>query len=503
MMKLNKTLALLLCVCLMASGAVALAESTDATQTVTDVATDEVTTAVATTIQLNDTDVVARINGTDVTGAEVKSVYTDLVNSYGEPDETMLELYYAVAMEQAATMKLIALTAAEKGLDQYTDEELAAVYAESDASWQSALDNYVQSSGTVTETSTDAEKTSAYSAAEAYYAGLGYTKDLLRTNYLESSTYQRVEDFVCKDITVSDEAVQTKYDENVATDKALYENDLDAYESQMMMYQQQYVTEKPWYHPAGYRYIKHILLSVDATLLANYNDLQARLEEQMDSESTEATATDTAADATADPSATPEPTQEPVTQADVDNAKADILASLQDKITAINDKIAAGTDFDALITEYAVDADGNATDVGMTNGTYPSGYEVSMASASFVPEFVEAAFSVSQVGDVSAPYISQYGVHIVKYVSDVPAGAVELTDDVKTSIRTTLETSLRDAAMTAWHDAASIEYTGILKTIDEIQVDEAADTTDTDTTTAEATAAPEETVAEVTAAPAQ
>jgi hypothetical protein len=32
-----------------------------------------------------------------------------------------------------------------------------------------------------------------------------------------------VEDFVCKDLAVTDEEIQAQYDENVANDQALYE----------------------------------------------------------------------------------------------------------------------------------------------------------------------------------------------------------------------------------------------------------------------------------------
>jgi len=474
MNKFRKALALLLSLCLLASFSISLAEAQD----VTDVATDEVTDAVAVTApQLADTDVIATVEGNDITWGDTASYYQSLVNYYGEPDDSTLELYYAVAMEEAVTMKLIQTTAAANGLDQYTDDELAAIYATSDADWQSALDNYVQSAGTLTDESTDEEKATAYAEAEAYYGNLGYTKDILRKNYLDNDIYTRVQEFVCKDITVTDDDIQQQYETNVANDQALYENDLDSYEYQLMLYNYQYATEKPWYHPAGYRYVKHILLPVDDTLMSTYTDLQARLEEQMEAEAS----TDDSADATAEPDATveadttPEPTETPVTEADVDNAKADILASLQDKTTEIYDKIAQGEDFDALIAEYGVNADGTASDPGMSSGDYPNGYEIALASTSFVPEFVEAAFSIDEIGGVSAPYVSDYGVHIVKYMGDVPAGPVELTDELKESIRSSLLTDKNSEAMNAWQAAADIQYTGLLKTVDELQ---SADTTD-------------------------
>jgi parvulin-like peptidyl-prolyl isomerase len=467
MIHFRKAVALLLSLCLLASVSFALAESTDGSQSATDVSTDEVTQAVAdTAANLKDTDVVARVNGNDVTWAEVADYYQSLVNYYGEPDDSSRELYYAVAMEEAVTMRLVQLTAAANGLDQFTQEEMDTIYANADADWQAALDNYVQSSGTLTDSSTDEDKALLYSEAEAYYANLGYDKDKLRQNYLDNETYTRVENFVCKDLAVTDEELQAQYQANVENDKQTYENDLDAYEYQMMLYNNQYATEKPWYHPAGYRYVKHILLSVDDTLLTAYTDLQAQLEEQMESEDTDPEAT---ADAEATAEVTAEPTGTPVTEADVDNAKADILASVQDKTTEIYDKIAQGEDFDTLIAEYAVNADGTPTDEGMTNGSYPDGYEVSLASTSYVPEFVEAAFSINEVGGVSAPYVSDYGVHIVKYISDVPSGAVDLTDEMKESLRTSMLSTKTEDTMNAWQAAADIQYTGLLKSYDDLQ----------------------------------
>ena len=71
--------------------------------------------------------------------------------------------------------------------------------------------------------------------------------------------------------------------------------------------------------------MKHILLPVDDELMKNYQDLQARLEEQV--EAAEDTEDTVAAEETAAADATAEPTAEPVTQEQVDEAKAAILAS--------------------------------------------------------------------------------------------------------------------------------------------------------------------------------
>ena len=92
---------------------------------------------------------------------------------------------------------------------------------------------------------------------------MGYSKEILRQSYLDNETFERVKAELCKDVTVTDEEVLAYYDEAVAADKDIYEFDIDAYESQILMYQYGYADQEPWYRPEGYRYIKHILLEVD------------------------------------------------------------------------------------------------------------------------------------------------------------------------------------------------------------------------------------------------
>ncbi|HPF88291.1 MAG TPA: peptidylprolyl isomerase [Candidatus Limiplasma sp.] len=421
-------------------------------QTIGTVDTDEVTDAVsATTFQIGMDDVVATVNGENVTGSDVLVYYEQMLSYYGEPDTDYVELYYSIAMEQAITMKLISLTAAEMGLDQYTDEELAELYATSDSEWQYALDNYVSYNLEETDETTDADREAAYADAESYYALLGYTKETLRESYLENETYERVKAALCEDVTVTDDEVQAYYDDAVAADQEAYEFDIDAYESQMLMYQYGYADEEPWYRPEGYRYIKNILLAVDDDLMTNYTDLVARYEEQMDDEE----AGDT----------TDEDAQDVVTAEDIDAAKAAIIASVQTEIDEINAKLAEGVSFDDLMTEYGIDTT-------MTDGTYPNGYEVSLASYGYVTEFISAAFSVDEIGDVSEPYVSEYGVHIIKYAGDVPAGPVELTDDLKSLIYDELYDEKCDDVLNAWHEASDIQYTGVIRSLEEIQADE-------------------------------
>ena len=491
MQNLRKILSLLLCACLALSAVSALAE---------DAAPVEITEAVPVANgepDLNDADVIATVAGRDVTWADAQPFYDNIVaqysSSYDMTQQDTIRLFRSVAMANAITMTLISITAEQEGLAPLTDEETAALYATSDESWQAALDNYVANNASLTDASTDEEKAAAYAEAEKYYGDLGYTQESLRKNYVDNEIYNRVYKKVTQDVSVTDEDVEAEYQSKVAADKALYENDIAAYESYnqyvqyMAMYASYYGTasdlEHAWYKPNGFRAVKHILLPVDDALMTRYTDLQARLEEQMNAE-TETTA-DPTAEPAADPEVTPEPTQEPVSQADLDMAKSDILASLAAKTEEIYAKLADGADFDALIAEYGVKADGTASDPGMTSEPYKtSGYEVSQSSSQYAPEFVEAAFSVENVGDVSAPFISSFGVHIVKYIGDVEGGPIAMTDDERAALKTSLLTSRQDDAMMAWENSSEVSYSGLIPSMAELEAAEAAANAEAQTTEA-------------------
>ena len=473
---MKKILSLLLCLCLLFSAA-ALAEDTAAAE-------------------LQDTDVLATVNGTELTWADVAPVYDSLVSSYGNyydlTDSANVELFRAVAMQNKINEVIMQAKIAELGI-ALTDEEAAAAEEDAQSDWDNAISSYIsQQHSDLTDESSQEDKDAANAEAVQYFNDLGYSPESLKENYKQYALYDKLEATIVQDVTVTDEEVEALYQELVESDRALYENDIAAYVDynnyvdQMAMYAMYYGTDSSmdyaWYRPAGFRAVKHILLPVDAELMQTYQDLQARLEEQVESETEgdeESAAAAAATEETADAEATAEPTEEPVTQEQVDEAKAAILASIADKIDEIYAKIEEGVDFDELIAEYGVNEDGTASDPGMTSEPYKtSGYEVSSASTNYVAPFVEAAFSVDNVGDVSAPYISSYGVHIVMYIADIPAGPIEMTEAQREAKRTELLTSkqneLYTATMDRWNQEADITYTGLTPSYADIEAREAA-----------------------------
>lgn len=399
--------------------------------------------------------VLVTVNGVGVTRETVDTIAANLLNSYSQygydtTDESFQAIVNQYALDYAVQLELMDQKAKEWGFDQFTDEEKAQMEADNAASWAEIVDQYVTYYGGLSAEATDEEKAAARVDMIAMLESMGYTEAVMLENAYENAKFDRVEAEMIKGAAVTDEEIQAAFDEKVKADEASYKDDIGTYE-----YMTQYYGQPVYYTPAGYRGITHILLEVDADLLSNYQTLNARLEEQQDEAEHPAPTADPAVtpDPSAEPTATPEP---PVTQEEVDAAYNAIIASVQPTIDEINQKLSEGTPFAELVAEYG-------TDPGMEREPEKTdGYSVHMDSIVWDPAFVKAAFSVEKVGDVAAPVVGSYGVHIVQYTRDVPSGAVEFTEEVKNTIQDELlsqkENELFESTINEWKSASVIAY---------------------------------------------
>ena len=385
---------------------------------------------------------VATVNGAAITREDVDVIAQNMLYTYSQYgyDTSDAELVSAIndyALQYAIQLELMEQEAAKRGFDQMTDEEKATMETEVAAEWENLIDTYITYYVGLAEDATEDDKAAARVTAIAGLEAMGYTQAVLTEEYTENLMFDKVYAEMVKDAVVTDDEIAAQFNTQVEADKASYENNVATFE-----YMTQYYGQTSYYQPEGYRGITHILLEVDEELLTTYQNLVAELEEQQEAEE-EATTTDLEEG-------------ERVTQEDVDAAYAAIIASVQPTIDEINQKLADGVSFDDLIAEYGKDP-------GMQAEPNKSeGYAVHMDSIIWDPAFVKAAFSVDNVGDVAEPVVGSYGVHIVKYHRDVPAGAVELTEELKASLRETLladkEEELYSTTMNEWMTTAVIEY---------------------------------------------
>ena len=420
----------------------------------------------------NPEDVVATVNGADVHWSDASAIYANLLTTYSQygydvNNAALQAQFQQLAVQYAVQLAVMDQKAAELGLDQLTDEEKEEVAQKAKTDWDSLIDMYASYMGGITAESSEEEKQKAREDMTALMLEQGYTQESVVEEYTKSLIQEKLMNYIYKDATVSAEEIQSAYDTHVTQDQASYENSYANYEMA------EYYGQAAWYIPSGIRGITHILLSVDDELLNNYQSLLARWEEQLDAEEkaaegdgAEPTAEPTAepsADPSADPTApaadgaSPEPTLEPVTQQQIEDAKAAILASVQDKIDEITKKLDEGAAFADLVAEYSQDP-------GMKQEPYMSeGYGIHLDSQLYDPAFVAAAFNdLEKVGDVSVPVVGQSGVHILYYNRDVPSGPVALTDDNKAvledEVMNNKQEELFQTTMGAWMEAAVITY---------------------------------------------
>ena len=410
----------------------------------------------------NPTDVIATVNGEPILRETFDNIIANLTNRFSQYGYDVSDAAFAsqvqqIALTYAVQLSLMEQKAKELGFDQFTDEELAQMKADNAENWNEIVEQYVTYYGGLSEDATDEEKAEARVKILSMLESAGYTEATMLEDAIYSASLDRVQAEMIKGATVTDEEVQASYDEHVKADEASYKEDVSSYE-----YMTQYYGEQAYYVPEGYRGVTHILLTVDEALLDAYQTLNAKLEEQEDEEenasATAAPEAETTADpeATVDPEATEAPTEEPVTREQVDAAYQAIIDSVQPTIDEINQKLADGVPFADLVAEYG-------TDPGMTQEPNKTdGYSVHMDSIIWDPAFVRAAFSVDHVGDIAEPVVGRYGVHIVQYTRDVPAGPVALTDELKESLRETLlqekEDELYSKTLEAWEAAAVVTY---------------------------------------------
>ena len=463
---MKRLLSLMLALALLLSCTAVMAENEAATEAPAETAAETVA-AEETSAPV----VLAVLNGQEITDRNAYLLsfieyYQSLYSMYGMDmsDPDTMAMLKAGAMEYAISTEIMFQKARELGFDQFTDEEIASFEQAARDYVEEYINSALAQSG-ITAESSEEDKANARAAVLADMQAQGYEEASYMTQSVESSkeqtTYDRLFEYVTKDVKITDEDI-TKYFndlvkedmERAAADPAAY---VAAYEgfSPYLDYPEylDYVTDTAYYIPEGYRAVTHILLKPDADLLNTWKGLAAQLEEQNQAPENADTPTDAAADAAAEPEAT----EEPVTQEMVDAAAQAILDSLQPKVDEINQKLAAGAAFSDLIAEYGEDP-GMSTEAGRAEG-----YLVHADSVIWDPVFTAGAMSLEKVGDVSEPVLGSNGIHLIYYLKDVPAGAVELSEGLKEYFKASLLTEQQEntfsQAQEEWLKEAKLEYT--------------------------------------------
>lgn len=108
--------------------------------------------------------------------------------------------------------------------------------------------------------------------------------------------------------------------------------------------------------------------------------------------------------------------------------EAEALPLVRETTDEIMEQYNAGIDFKSLINRYSTDR----TDRNVNGDGYPFHPDSTM----WPENFKKAASALEKPGDISEPFVTEQGIHILCYAGDVPAGEHVLTDEERELLNT-------------------------------------------------------------------
>jgi len=343
-------------------------------------------------------------------------------------------------IESAVKDAVIRAKAAELDICQYTEEEIAEFEASARGTYETYVSYYIANYYPDAEEHTDEMR----AEAEAYWTANGIDYQVILDDYLKSDLYAAIEAYAIKDVAITEEDVQAAYEAMIAENQANYADDAT------------YNNDRnngvaiAW-NPEGYRAVKQVLVKFNDEQAALYSQLQSQLK-SLNAEK----------EAIENPS---EETDETVEVRTIEEVNADIAScamevealysQLMPRVEEVIAKFNEGTPIEELIAEYNEDP-------GMTNEpTASKGYAVREGSTAWDPAFTAAAMSIEEVGGISEPAYGSYGIYLVYYMADVPAGEValeEIREAVEAEALSTKQTETYNAKVAEWTEAMNVEY---------------------------------------------
>ena len=361
----------------------------------------------------------------------------------------------AAAQEYAVTAlkndMVLRAKAKELGLDTLTEEENAKLQEELEK--RTASDRAQVKAEFFADT--ELEGNALEEAITAKMDELGRTKEYYTELISAEIKDTKLKDYICKDVTITDEEIQADFDSKVAADQEKYAENAGSYANAANG------STTLYWAPAGVRRVKQILIKFKDEDNKAISDAQAKVtaangkitaaQSVLDDE---AAAEDAKAAAQADLDAANKELE--AAQAELDAAKKAAFANIDADADAVTEALANGEDWAKLAEE-------KNEDPGMKAGAVNAerGYAVAAGMTGFDAAFVDAAMALEKVGDVSGKVAgNSNGYYIIKYESDVPEGAVAL-DSVKDSIHDALLSSAQDqvydTTVAEWVEAAGIK----------------------------------------------
>lgn len=346
---------------------------------------------------------------------------------------------------------LIEMKLRDAGKDDFTGEEeeslRATAMSQYEAMWQGIWQRAQQSDQGFTE-----------DQVTEFMQEQGYTSEAIFEELKANERRHRAVEMFCPNMTLTEDMVEKYYEAQfLLPDRQRYENDLDLYEQEVLAN-----NNEAFYTPAGYRAIQQVLLDYPDEVTRGLRNENAHVNEaaravaEAVQKVTEAALSGDSWDDVAEPRAQYDEALEALKsaqQAYTDKRKALALPLVRETVEAINAEIDAGIDFNTIINKYSTDKNEQNLDKG--------GYPVHPDSKNWPGEFLEAVGKLEKPGDTSGPVLTDMGIHILYYASDIPEGAHELTAEERSALNASAlyyyQTLELEKQMEDWMDEYEIE----------------------------------------------
>jgi parvulin-like peptidyl-prolyl isomerase len=364
--------------------------------------------------------VVAEYNGGVIMSDEATREYETVLAEYvmkGEDVSEYSDVIVDTVLKNLVGDRIAYEKAVEMGYTQLTDEDRAKIAELAEAEYSDTVAFYME---LVWEEGMNEEE--AYSAAADYLELTeDYTLDSVTAGLETDYWYERLYDSVTSQVSVGSDEITQTYNALLAQQQADFDADHANFENALIN------GDTIVYYPQGYRAVKQIFFELDSEAQAQAAELYERLENAADEAEI----------------------------AEINSALDELYAPLVAQAEAVLAKYEDGESFDQLMSDYSADDE-------LINGYFAdTGYYVAADSTMWSQEFVDGAMALELPGDVSAPVRTLSGVHIIRYIANVDAGAVLLSD---VSARMTADTQ-EAAEMTAfqeqldaWVSEADVKY---------------------------------------------
>lgn len=348
--------------------------------------------------------IAAEFNGGVVTALEAAQEYETISAYYDmlgmDEAEYAEDLKYTV-IDALVEEKLLALKAQEAGVYELNEEQLAQIEQRVKTEYEENIEYYMAFRF-------DESKTDEQVREETidYLNENGYSYEQMLEEAKQNAWRDLLYEYVTKDMTIGEAELQEFYDSQVTTAEMTYSADFSEYEMDS-----EGGRAIVW-HPEGVRRVEAIQLSFDADQSVEYLSLQAAAENG-DAQSQ--------------------------TQLDA------LYQQLEQQVQTALERVQAGEDFLTVANDY-----GGAEEISVSDRSTLRG-----------EAFRDAAMSLAEIGDVSGVVRTDGGVCILRYASDVTAGAVplaEVADELRENYEAEIRSNLYNSTVLAWMEEADIQY---------------------------------------------